>query len=141
MYIIDFGLSKQFRDHNTCRHIPYSTNRGFTGNSVFASVNSHLGFELRRRDDLESLAYILIYFLHGSLPWQGMGQNIYAVKQGVTSHHMWEEHPVEFHIFLQHCRSLAFDDKPNYNDYVNLFDNLLREEFESDSTFDWVSSG
>ena len=140
VYIIDFGLSKQFRDPNTRRHIPYNTSRGFTGTADFASVNSHRGLELGRRDDLESLAYILIYFVHGSLPWQGMGQNIHAVKQGITLHHMFKELPAEFLIFLQHCRSLAFDDKPNYDYYLNLFNNLLPEGLQSNPTFDWISS-
>ncbi len=137
MYIIDFGLSKQFRDPDTRRHIPYSTSLGFTGTADFASVNSHQGSELGRRDDLESLAYILIYFVRGSLPWQGMGQNIHVVKQSITSHSMFKELPAEFLIFLQHCRSLAFDDKPNYDYYLNLFNNLLPEAPRL--TSDWLS--
>jgi serine/threonine protein kinase len=68
VYIIDFGLWKQFRDPHTRRHIPYNTSRGFTGTADFASLNSHQGSELGRRDDLESLAYILIYFVRGPVP-------------------------------------------------------------------------
>jgi hypothetical protein len=62
VYLIDFGILKQFRDPNTHMHIPY------TEMAVFASIHSHMGWELGRWDDLESLAYILINFLHGSLP-------------------------------------------------------------------------
>lgn len=119
-------MSKQFRDPNTRRHIPYNTSRGLTGTADFASVNSHQGSELGRRDDLESLAYILIYFVRGSLPWQGMGHDIHAFKQGITSHDMFKEIPVEFLTFLRHCRALTFDDKPEYDYYVDLFNNLLQ---------------
>ena len=72
VYLIDFGLSKEYRNPNTYKHIPCKRNLGLTGMPTFASVNSHLGLELGWRDDLESLAYILIYFLHGNLPWQGL---------------------------------------------------------------------
>jgi hypothetical protein len=93
---------------------------------------------LGRRDDLESLAYILIYFLCGFLPWQGRRKDILALKQGITSHDMFQELPVEFHTFLKSCRSLAFDDKPNYNQYLNLFNTLfLQQGFENNPVFDW----
>jgi serine/threonine protein kinase len=138
VYIIDFGLSKEFRNPNTRAHIPYSHGHGFTGTAAFASVNSHLGLELGRRDDLESLAYILIYFLCGFLPWQDTKKDILTLKQGITSHNIFHELPVEFRTFLEACRSLAFHDKPNYDQYYNLFhDLLLRRGFESDRVFDW----
>jgi serine/threonine protein kinase len=72
VYIIDFSLSKEFRHPDTYLHIPYTRAQGLIGTATFASTHSHLGFELGRRDDLESLTYILIYFLRGSLPWQGL---------------------------------------------------------------------
>jgi serine/threonine protein kinase len=75
VHIIDFGLSKEFRDPKTHAHIPYKKKLGPVGTAVFMSINSHLGFELGRRDDLESLAYILYFFLWGSLPWQGLNNN------------------------------------------------------------------
>jgi len=137
VYIIDFGLSKEFRDPNTHAHIPYSSGRGFTGTTTFASINSHLGLELGRRDDLESLAYILIYFLWGFLPWEGPRKDILALKQGITSHDMFHKLLVEFRAFLEGCRSLAFHDKPNYDQYWNLFNNLSQQEFGSNPVFDW----
>jgi len=72
VHLIDFGLSKEFRDPNTYLHIPCNSTHGLTGTATFASIHSHLGLELGRRDDLKSLAYVLIYFLHGSLPWQDL---------------------------------------------------------------------
>jgi serine/threonine protein kinase len=72
IYLIDFGLSKRFRDEKTGEHILYRDNLPFIGNSRFASIYTHLGIEQSRRDDLISIAYIILYFYNGYLPWQGI---------------------------------------------------------------------
>jgi hypothetical protein len=129
-------------------HIPYINMRGLTGTAVFASIHSHLGWELGRRDDLESLAYILIYFLRGSLPWQSLGHQgvkedfVLKVKQQINVHDLCHNLPVEFCKFLEYTRSLSFDDKPDYNHLYDLLDGLLSQEgFPKDSLFDWSVDG
>ena len=72
VYILDFGLAKRFRSSNTHKHNQMVKNKKLTGTARYASINALKGYEQSRRDDLESLGYVLLYFLRGSLPWQGL---------------------------------------------------------------------
>ncbi|XP_006409051.2 casein kinase 1-like protein 5 isoform X2 [Eutrema salsugineum] len=147
VYIIDFGLAKKYRDSSTHRHIPYRENKSLTGTPRYASLNTHLGIEQSRRDDLESLGYILMYFLMGSLPWQGLKagnkkqkyDKISEKKVSTSIEALCRGHPTEFASYFHYCRSLRFDDKPDYAYLKRLFRNLfIREGFQFDFVFDWT---
>lgn len=147
VYIIDFGLAKKYRDHKTHLHIPYRENKNLTGTARYASINTHLGIEQCRRDDLESLGFVLMYFNRGSLPWQGLRaatkkqkyQKISDRKVSTPINELCKNHPPEFATYLRYCRSLRFDDRPDYAYLRGLFRDLyLREGFADDCIFDWT---
>ena len=145
--MIDFGLAKRYRDPKTGEHIPYKDGKSLTGTARYASVNTHLGIEQSRRDDLESIGFILIYFLKGSLPWQGLQgkskddkyDKIKDKKVSTTIESLTRGLPEEFHQYLSYCRALKFEEKPDYNYLRKLFkDALYRNNFEVDYMYDWV---
>ncbi|XP_072981651.1 casein kinase 1-like protein 2 isoform X1 [Typha angustifolia] len=147
VYMIDFGLAKKYRDTSTHQHIPYRENKNLTGTARYASVNTHLGIEQSRRDDLESLGYVLMYFLRGSLPWQGLKagtkkqkyEKISERKVATSIEALCRGYPTEFASYFHYCRSLRFDDKPDYSYLKRLFRDLfIREGFQFDYVFDWT---
>ncbi|XVF26988.1 hypothetical protein REPUB_Repub14bG0068000 [Reevesia pubescens] len=147
VYTIDFGLAKKYRDTSTHQHIPYRENKNLTGTARYASMNTHLGIEQSRRDDLESLGYVLIYFLRGSLPWQGLKagtkkqkyEKISEKKVSTSIEALCRGYPTEFASYFHYCRSLRFDDKPDYSYLKHLFRDLfIREGFQFDCVFDWT---
>lgn len=147
VYIIDFGLAKRYRDSTTNRHIPYRENKNLTGTARYASCNTHLGIEQSRRDDLESLGYVLLYFLRGSLPWQGLKaatkkqkyDKICEKKLSTPIEVLCKSHPVEFASYFHYCHSLTFEQRPDYGFLKRLFRDLFaREGYEFDYIFDWT---
>ncbi|KAG4190004.1 hypothetical protein ERO13_A07G004500v2 [Gossypium hirsutum] len=147
VYIIDFGLAKRYRDSTTNRHIPYRENKNLTGTARYASCNTHLGIEQSRRDDLESLGYVLLYFLRGSLPWQGLKagtkkqkyDKICEKKVSTPIEVLCKSHPVELASCFHYCHSLTFDQRPDYGFLKRLFRDLFaREGYEFDYIFDWT---
>lgn len=147
VYVIDFGLAKKFRDTTTHQHIPYRENKNLTGTARYASMNTHLGIEQSRRDDLESLGYVLMYFLRGSLPWQGLRagnkkqkyDKISEKKVSTSIEALCRGYPTEFASYFHCCRSLRFDDKPDYAYLKRIFRDLfIREGFLFDYVFDWT---
>ncbi|KAG9509567.1 Casein kinase I isoform delta-A, partial [Fragariocoptes setiger] len=147
VYIIDFGLGKRYRDPKSGQHIPYRENKNLTGTARYASVNTHQGIEQSRRDDLESLGYVLMYFNRGSLPWQGLkAQNkrqkyekICERKLSTSVDELCKGYPAAFMIYLSYCRNLRFEEAPDYMYLRQLFRLLLRTSaFQYDYIFDWT---
>ncbi|CAN1245164.1 Casein kinase 1-like protein 11 [Linum grandiflorum] len=147
VYVIDYGLAKKFRDLLTHKHIPYRENKNLTGTARYASVNTHLGIEQSRRDDLESLGFVLMYFLRGSLPWQGLKagtkkqkyDRISEKKVQTSVDTLCKSYPSEFVTYFKYCHSLRFEDKPDYSYMKRLFRDLfIREGFQFDYVFDWT---
>ena len=147
VYMIDFGLAKKYRDPKTHQHIPYRDKKSLTGTARYASINTHLGIEQSRRDDLESLGYVLMYFNRGSLPWQGLRANtkkqkyqrISEKKMSVTIDELCKGFPDEFKMYISYCRSLRFEEKPDYSYLKRLLKELcFRENFQYDNVFDWT---
>merc|ERR1712099_22991 len=147
VHIIDFGLAKKYRDPKTQQHIPYRENKNLAGTARYASVNTHLGIEQSRRDDLEAVGYVLMYFNRGSLPWQGLKANakkekyekIMEKKMSTPVEVLCKHFPGEFVTYLNYCRSLRFEDRPDYAYLRRLLKDLFfREGYQYDFVFDWT---
>lgn len=147
IHAIDFGLAKRFEDPKTLRHVTYKQHYGLIGTARFASLNSHLGVEMSRRDDLESVFYVMVYFLKGMLPWQGLKgvskkekyQKILERKLNMHTDMLCRGIPEEFIFFINYARSLGFDEKPDYEYLKELVREMIhREGWEIDFSYDWV---
>lgn len=146
VHIIDFGLSKRYKDKNTGQHIPYRENRHLVGTVRYASINAHLGVEQSRRDDIESIGYVLVYFFLGRLPWQSKldkGKppvNKIMEKKLITPPEiLCKKMPMEFSYYFHYCKNLKFEDRPDYTTLKCMFADLLasRIKIENEFVFDW----
>lgn len=147
IYMIDYGLAKQFKD-NRRFHMKMVTGKKLVGTARYASINSHNGIGISRRDDLESLIYLLIYCIRGNLPWQGLPGNTReekyeAIKQSkmtTSNRSLTNGLPEELFFFLDHVKSLSFRDKPNYKYLRDLLVNIMKSNhFEMDYKYDWTT--
>lgn len=147
IYCIDFGLSKRYRHPRTLQHIPAREGRSLTGTPRYASINNHLGVEQSRRDDLESIGYVLVYFLKGGLPWQGLKAKsaskkyklIMEKKQTVSIPALCTGCPNQFAEYLAYCRSLKFEAKPNISYLRGMFRDLFRSQgYTNNLQWDWT---
>jgi len=149
IYIVDFGLAKKFKSERG-NHVKFSINKNISGTLRFCSVNSMRGVEQSRRDDLESLCYLIIYFLKGSLPWQGLNisskekrfQTIYKIKKEVKIETLCEGLPKEILDILKYVKNLGFNETPRYDYIKNLFITILdKNGYKYDNIFSWIKEG
>jgi len=145
IYFIDFGLSKKFIDNNN-EHLDYVKNSSFTGSFRYSSIRNHKGISQSRRDDLESLGYMLIYFLKKKLPWQGLKgstkskrlKNIFSVKRNTSLNELCSNIPNELLYYMKYVRLLRYKQAPNYNYLIQLFHNIMsKNNYKYDYIFDW----
>lgn len=144
--IIDFGLAKHLFKPKTYEHIPYQDNKEILGTIRYVSINTHKGIEQSRRDDLESLGYILIYFIKGELPWQGIRtkcqkekiEKIYQRKVETVPNELCKYLPNEIRLYFDHILNLHFTSVPNYFLIHSYIKNLMTKYgFYNDLVFDW----
>ena len=149
LYLLDFGLAKKFRSSKTLMQYPFIRKRKMTGTARYASINALEEMELSRRDDLESTAYVLLYFLRGSLPWQGLKvktrenryKKILAKKKSIKSEVLCETFPEEFKYFVDYTKNLGYTENPNYEKLRNNFLVLVQEKMcrNFDFIYDWTT--
>ena len=120
-------------------HIPFHNNISLTGTPVFSSINSH-GAELSWHDDIESLAYLLIYFLQGLLPWLGINSldMVLQLKKEISIHDLCSGLPTGFKLILKHAHALTFTQKPDCNLLQSYIHAMLPDD--ATATFDWQPS-
>ncbi|ORY79106.1 kinase-like domain-containing protein [Protomyces lactucae-debilis] len=145
--VVDFGMAKQYRDAKTKQHIPYRERKSLSGTARYMSINTHLGREQSRRDDLEALGHVFMYFLRGGLPWQGLKaatnkqkyEKIGEKKQTTAIKDLCENFPEEFAQYLSYVRNLGFEDTPDYDYLRDLFTRALQRLGEpEDGVYDWM---
>ncbi|CAO3594686.1 unnamed protein product [Absidia cylindrospora] len=146
IFMVDFGMAKLYRDPKTKQHIPYRERKSLSGTARYMSINTHLGREQSRRDDLEALGHVFMYFLRGSLPWQGLKaatnkqkyEKIGEKKQTTNVKDLCYGYPEEFGIYLQYVRKLGFEETPDYDFLRELFTKVVKNLGQvEDDMYDW----
>ena len=147
IHLVDFGMAKHYRDLRTKQHIPYREKKSLSGTARYMSINTHLGREQLRRDDLEALGHVFFYFLKGQLPWQGLKaptnkqkyEKIGDKKRTTPALTLCDSLPHQFAEYLDSVRSLPFDAEPAYEEYKLLLLSALDDMGESfDDDYDWL---
>ncbi|CAD5228992.1 unnamed protein product [Bursaphelenchus okinawaensis] len=138
-YLIDFGLARRYRYRNNedrkLKHIPFKRGRSFIGTAKYASINSHRNVELSRRDDLESLGYVIIEMMNGSLPWKNICRRNQVSKQ-LTFQRIrvskeqtnWRDVCPPMADFIRYCREMSFTEEPDYDRVLFLLRKGISEQ-------------
>lgn len=150
VYIIDFGLSKRYRNKHNFTHISYRDHKDIVGTVRYSSLNTHRGIEQSRRDDMECLGYTLVYLGRGGLPWQQpKGKTrlqkyaeVQRMKEVVGIEELCEGLGKEFIEYVKYCRALKFEQRPDYSYLQRLFKSCFyRQPDYSDFKYDWTRLG
>ena len=145
IYMIDYGLTRKYCDSHK-NHIPYKEGKNLTGTALYASIYTHKGIEQSRRDDLESLGYMLIHFCKGELPWMNVKAKNKAGKYRKIMEKKIEMKPEilcaglidEFREYFKYVRELQFNEEPNYELLFGLLNNAMKKnKIKNDFKFDW----
>ena len=147
IYLIDFGLSKKYRSSITNNHIRFGFAGKLTGTVRFCSVNALKGLEQSRRDDIESIAYMMIYFFKGKLPWQGLKtskktdkfEKVYEMKKNISIKKLCENLPEQVEKFLEHAKGLGFEQEPDYSFLRSLCKDMINGKNFAKLNFSWVN--
>ena len=148
IYLIDFGISKKYRSDRTKNHIKFTVTKTMCGTARYASMNALSGLQLSRRDDLESLSYMILYFLMKKLPWQGITakslairyKKIYEKKSELEKWDKFLSLPIQIQKFIKYCRNLGFAEDPNYKMMKNFFNDLMKQyNYTDDKNFSWIN--
>ena len=148
IYMIDYGLTRKYCDSHK-NHIPYKEGKNLTGTALYASIYTQKGIEQSRRDDLESLGYMMVYFCKGELPWMDVKAKNKAGKYKKIMEKKIEMKPEilcnglvsEFMAYFKYVRELQFTEEPNYNYLLGLLNNAMKKNnIKNDFKFDWCAS-
>eukprot|EP01129_Flabellula_baltica_P014255 TRINITY_DN6786_c0_g1_i1.p1 TRINITY_DN6786_c0_g1~~TRINITY_DN6786_c0_g1_i1.p1 ORF type:complete len:320 (-),score=69.29 TRINITY_DN6786_c0_g1_i1:24-983(-) len=145
VYCIDFGLASYYRDYKG-EHIPYKERGTFRGTHRYASINAHKKIEQSRRDDLEAMGYVFVYFVKGILPWQNLKYKkanrrviIGNKKTEVPLEELTEGLPNAFSEYIRYCRNLRFEETPDYEYLRQLFLSCMEQNnIDHDYEYDWT---
>jgi serine/threonine protein kinase len=147
LYLLDFGLAKRYADPKAGRHIQYRDGKSLTGTARYVSLNTHLGIQQSRRDDIEGLGFVLIYLARGHLPWQNVRctskqekyEKIKTMKISTPPQVLCSKLPNCFAELLQYARRLEFETAPDYDYCRRLFsDELEHQGFQHDYRYSWL---
>ena len=148
LYIVDFGLAKKFRSSTSLQQIAFSNRNKIVGTARYASINALKGNEQSRRDDLEAAGYVLLYFVKGKLPWQGIEaknkdekyKKILEMKTKMSAKELCEGLPKEFETIIEYIRNLEYSEQPDYEKLRGYFNTMLRKGHNKfDYIYDWTT--
>ena len=149
LYILDFGLAKKYRSSRTLKQYPYIKKKKLTGTARYASIHALEAYEQSRRDDLESVGYVLMYFLRGELPWQGLRvkskedryKRILEKKKETSSEELCVGFPREFYQYVDYTKKLEYEEDPDYDMLKQLFLDVIKKRKEKmDYIYDWTTN-